>query len=334
MNYRNKKRLHMLLITLILVITLGIGYASISAINLIIIGNATASSEQANFKVKFLNESGVTPTIEGTPTNTISVDSDTTASFNISTLDGKGQSVTATYKIKNISSGIGATISLRLTNSNTEYFKVTERILDDTLQAGEETTVTVEVEMLKTPITEAVSTTVTATLVATPIDNTNATGGNPKEEIKPAPLIYTVDGVNDAYINTDISSWTRKFNTFQDAKTAFGYPASLAHDTEDGRITASYVVFERNNQVYYLKGRINESNSADKPVYNQNVRVLKEAFGPNWESVCTDSSTDFICSTGGLMGNVSTSGAAAYRITNNSWYCHIFAAGGARCYNG
>ena len=129
-NSQNKKTLQIVLIVLVAVLTLGIGYASISAINLIINGGATANPNDTNFKVKFLNEDGVTPMIEGAPTNTIQVDSDTTASFNVSTLNGAGQSVTATYRVKNESSGVGASIGLQLTNSNPDYFKVTQKILD------------------------------------------------------------------------------------------------------------------------------------------------------------------------------------------------------------
>ena len=66
-NSQNKKTLQIVLIVLVAVLTLGIGYASLSAINLIIDGNATANPSDTNFKVKFLNETGVTPVIEGTP---------------------------------------------------------------------------------------------------------------------------------------------------------------------------------------------------------------------------------------------------------------------------
>ena len=54
-NSQNKKTLQIVLIVLIAVLSLGIGYASISAINLIIDGNATANPNDNNFKVKFLN---------------------------------------------------------------------------------------------------------------------------------------------------------------------------------------------------------------------------------------------------------------------------------------
>ena len=51
MNSQNKKQIKLLLFTLVAVLTLGIGYASINAINLIISGNAIASVNDNNFKV-------------------------------------------------------------------------------------------------------------------------------------------------------------------------------------------------------------------------------------------------------------------------------------------
>ena len=71
-NINNKKQLKILIFTLIAIVTLGIGYAGITAINLVINGDVTASVNDQNFKVKFLSESGVTPTITGEG-NTVSV---------------------------------------------------------------------------------------------------------------------------------------------------------------------------------------------------------------------------------------------------------------------
>ena len=132
---KNIKYIHIFILVLISAIVLGIGYASMSAINLIVNGNTIATTNQENFMVKFLDEDGARPSIESNPTNTISVDSNTTASFNVSTLTGKNKSITATLKVKNASSGVGVVVGLDLISSNTEYFKVTEKILDNTLQA-------------------------------------------------------------------------------------------------------------------------------------------------------------------------------------------------------
>ena len=329
-NSQNKKTLQIVLIVLVAVLTLGIGYASLSAINLIIDGNATANPNDNNFKVKFLYEKDVTPMIEGSPTNTVQVDSDTTASFNVSTLKGAGQSVTATYRVKNESPGIGASIGLELTNSNPDYFKVTQKILDNKLQAGEETTVTVKVEMLKTPVTAAVSTSITATLIATPLEDAEASGGDPQEEIIPKPIsyVYTINGVDNIYINTDISAWTRVYNNFPAAKAEFGHPAAIANIVDNGKVTESYVAFERNNKVYYLKGRIDESSAAEKPVYEHNVSVLKEAF-PDWETTCTDNTSGFICSVDGF--NTCANANGNVYADGSDWHCSVNSSGQANC---
>jgi len=195
-NSQNKKTLQIVLIVLVAVLTLGIGYAAISAVNLIINGGATANPSDTNFKVKFLKETGVTPKItsEYGGTGDIDVTSDTTATFNITGLDAVGESAVANFKVKNESNNVGAEISLSVTNSNSEYFKVTETIQDNKLQAGEETTATVKVEMIKTPITDSVSTSITATLVATPIENDSATGGSPASvEPIPDPVSFSTD---------------------------------------------------------------------------------------------------------------------------------------------
>jgi len=194
-NSQNKKTLQIVLIVLVAVLTLGIGYAAISAVNLIINGNATANPSDTNFKVKFLKETGVTPKItsEYGGTGDIDVTSDTTATFNITGLDAVGESAVANFKVKNESNNVGAEISLSVTNSNSEYFKVTETIQDNKLQAGEETTATVKVEMIKTPINNAVTTSITATLIATPLENDSATGGSPASKVAGEPESFSTD---------------------------------------------------------------------------------------------------------------------------------------------
>jgi len=211
-NSQNKKTLQIVLIVLVAVLTLGIGYAAISAVNLIINGNATANPSDTNFKVKFLKETGVTPKItsEYGGTGDIDVTSDTTATFNITGLDAVGESAVANFKVKNESNNVGAEISLSVTNSNSEYFKVTETINDNKLQAGEETTATVKVEMIKTPINNAVATSITATLIATPLENNSATGGSTASKVAGDPESFSTDSwatIQKAVQNNNTSAY-------------------------------------------------------------------------------------------------------------------------------
>lgn len=333
-NSQNKKTLQIVLIVLIAVLTIGIGYASISAVNLIINGSATANPNDNNFKVKFLNEDRVTPMIEGAPTNTVSVDSDTTASFTVTTLNGAGQSVTATYRVKNVSSGIGASINLNLTNSNPEYFKVTEHIVKDKLQAGEETTVTVVVEMLKTPIESAVSTNITATLETNAIEDAEASGGEEKEVVKPIPYIYTFHLYDNTYINIGdvIPTSERTYVNFPAAKAGFGHPGAVAHIVEDGKITESYVAFEKDNKVYYLRGGAgNENELVEKPIYTKNVNTLKSAFGEEncQEYSCGENRVVFNCSAGDFYARADTTGSVY--ASGSGWGCDVYDDGRAAC---
>ena len=194
---------------------------------------------------------------------------------------------------------------------------------------GDETTVTVTVEMLKTPVESEVSTTITATLEATAIENENAVGNSPATEYDRVQYVYTINNTDDIYVNTDFTDSIRTYSDFSAAKTAFGHPAAIAHILENNKVQESYVAFEKNNKVYYLKGRINESSKEDKPVYNENVKTLKKAFGENWSEYCTDYTSDFACSAAGLDAYASTYGFV--NAGGSDWYCDVYDAGGARC---
>ena len=186
-NSQNKKTLQIVLLVLVALLTISIGYASITAINLIINGNATASVNQNNFIVHFIEAKNITG-ITGVGGISVIESDDTKASFNVTGLSKVGDYAEAKYVVKNDSNGIGTEITLELTNSNSEYFKVTETIDDDKLQAGEETYATVKVEMIKTPIDSDVSTSVTAKLVANPLENGVATGGDSNSIQQPTPF--------------------------------------------------------------------------------------------------------------------------------------------------
>ena len=210
-NSQNKKSLQIVLIVLIAVVTLGIGYAAISAVNLIINGNATASVNQENFKVHFTQAQSITGSTGASGTSSIDTQDDTKAMFDVTGLTKVGDYAEAVYTVRNDSNGIGAEISLSVSNSNSEYFKVTETILDNKLQAGEETTAKVKVEMIKTPITDSVSTSITATLIATPLEDAEATGGSSAtEEAIPEPVSFTTDSwatIQKAVQNNNTSAY-------------------------------------------------------------------------------------------------------------------------------
>lgn len=169
-NSQNNKRLQLLLIVLIAVAALGIGYASISGVNLIINGNSTASVDQNNFKVYFVTSNITT----GTGTASIDENDNTIAYFDMFGLTKKGDYAIATYVVRNDSNSVNADLSLIVNTNNNEYFKVSEQIEKDFIMPGEETLVTLKVEMIKTPISSIETVNVSARIKAYPTNESNS----------------------------------------------------------------------------------------------------------------------------------------------------------------
>ena len=296
MNSQNKKKLQIVLLVLIAVLTLGIGYASITALNSIININGSVSANQENFKVYF-TESSIT---EGKGTVSIDEDDATIGYFDITGLSKIGDYAEATYTVLNDSNGVGANISLQLTNSNNEYFKVTETVVDSQLQAGETTTVTVKVEMIKALIDTGVSTNITATLVATPIDNAAAIGEetNSKES---SYKVYTTSSTG-VYINQSIPQNVSTSSDFLTVSSQHQNPRkAILLETENDIITKLYMSFKENNEIYNLRGGVDETSlpDSDKVVYKKNKELLNMAIGSN---KCTESTTNntnvYVCNNG------------------------------------
>ena len=147
-------------------ILLGLGYAAITNITLNIAGTASASADQANFKVGFIG----TPVVSDSTFVTAAINTERTATINVQGLTTAGDNVTATYDIKNSSSDLSTDLNVNTTNNNTEYFKISSRLGKSSLVAGESTTVLVTVELIKTPIDEDVSASVGVGLTAMPVE--------------------------------------------------------------------------------------------------------------------------------------------------------------------
>lgn len=164
---QSRKRSLFLFLILIATMFIGIGYASISTLQLNISGQAQATPQQSNFTVIFSGTPEVSDpskvTAEITESNNLK------ATMNVTGLVSKGDTVTATYTIENTSNDLAAALSAEEPiNSNTEYFDVSYDIAQSTIQAGETTTVTVSVELIKTPITADESSTIGLTINADP----------------------------------------------------------------------------------------------------------------------------------------------------------------------
>lgn len=165
------KRVLTLLLLLVIVFALCIGYA-LNTKTLQINGTATASATDENFKVRFKK----TGDNYDAPTNLVnatgSVTSDIEATMNVTGLTKKGDTAQATYTVENVSENIDASIVAAIEGlQNQEYFKVTTSGITDTattISTNGETTVTVNVELLKTPIADQEEN-LTIKLTATPV---------------------------------------------------------------------------------------------------------------------------------------------------------------------
>ena len=139
-------------VVLLAIILVAVGYAAITNVTLNINGTAKSGANQSNFVVEFIG----TPTTggKGTTTATINASKKTEGTVEVSGLTAKGDTATATYTVKNQSKDLSADLIAEATSSNEDYFETICTLDDTTLKAGEETTLTVTIKLLKTPIDE------------------------------------------------------------------------------------------------------------------------------------------------------------------------------------
>ena len=152
---------------LALVLVLGVGYAVVSSVTLDISG--TAKVKGSDLKVYF---NGTTSVSDDGKVTANATDKSLHATINVTDLT-LNESVTATYTIKNEETDVNASvIKASIENDKSDYFKVTTDVdaAAKTVTAGETTTVTVTVELVKTPIADTDSTaTIKVNLTASPV---------------------------------------------------------------------------------------------------------------------------------------------------------------------
>ncbi len=167
-------------IVLLAIVLVAIGYAAIGNVGLNITGSAKGESKQDNFLVEFIG----TPTTEGdgTTTATINESQKTEGTVSVSGLTAKGETAIATYTVKNKSQDLSADLTAEATSTNEEYFEVICNLDKTTLKAQEETTMTVKVKLLKTPIDETkenLSTKIGVSVTAEPKQQGEELNGGP-----------------------------------------------------------------------------------------------------------------------------------------------------------
>jgi len=174
------QRTFLLLSVVVAVLLMAVAYAAISNVTLNITGNVAATADQGNFKVAFTGTPSYTRASGTSSTATATMTaSGQTATMNVSGMQTAGDTVVITYSIKNSSSDIGALLSATRTVSNTTYFSVSTSFGSTDLPAGNTTTLTVTVKLIKTPLSN-VSSTVTVNITASPYayGSGNTIGGN------------------------------------------------------------------------------------------------------------------------------------------------------------
>lgn len=146
----NSRKTFIGLILIIATFFLSVGYGAIPSDKIKIISSAQANVSDTSFKVKF--DQDIMPTTTNARAEIIG---NRTATIAVSGLTEKGDTATATYTIVNESLDLEAVLSAIVTeNSNSDFFLVSYLFEKGKLLPEEKTTVTVIVELLKTPVTD------------------------------------------------------------------------------------------------------------------------------------------------------------------------------------
>ena len=159
--------------------------------------------------------------------------------------------------------------------------------------------------------------------------------------------VYTFNVINYAEpdkniirINQVIPNEIYQFSTPEEA--LFYGPYFLRHKISNDIVTESYVGFKITSEMaaanpgmvpgtYYLRGGAgNESSSEEKPIYEANKEIIKEAFGYSTDSTrCIETSTYFSCALDSLFASISKEGGAG--SGDPVWGCYIFGEGNSYC---
>ncbi len=144
---KNKKIL-LIMGMIAFMLILGVGYAVVSSVELTFKGSAEGIADaEVNVVIENVVDS---PANQDRITHTNSSHGDV---FTIKDMI-LGETVTMVYTIKNNETDVAVNLveAVELSNSNTEYFSANYVIANPQISAGGTTTVTVTVEMIKTPV--------------------------------------------------------------------------------------------------------------------------------------------------------------------------------------
>ena len=209
---RRKKKSRMMLGLLIAVIALGVGYAAITGVNILVNGSASLKAN-GDFRVRFVRPESSETAIDNPTENAItisgynadesamnvsgmsaSITDDTHATFQVGALDEVGEYVDFTYTVVNESDeGIDAELSLEVADENelSDYFLITKSIGKNRITSNETTTLTLRVKLIEQPKLNDVEGTFKITLTATPV-NASEEPSTPSEPETPTTVTYSL----------------------------------------------------------------------------------------------------------------------------------------------
>lgn len=213
------------LIMLLSVVFLGIGYAAVSNIDLVIGGSASAASSATDedFIVRFVQSSDSESNFEAvasaaahpatselsnasTATATASVTNDDEAAFSVTGLSTVGEYATFTYYVTNLSEELPAYVYVDVinsTNDQNDYFKITRTIGNSELTTqGSVTPVTIKVEVIALPKLD-ITGNFTVKLIASPTKKATSTEGSVSSVYTTAS---TTNEISDLLADTEIDN--------------------------------------------------------------------------------------------------------------------------------
>ena len=226
-----RKEGKLLLGVLIAVVALGIGYATISGVNLLINGTSSIKAAGGDFKVRFVKNIASETAIENPVDNAIlmsgknadetdmaasnlsaSITDDTTATFTVNEMHNVGDYATFTYTVVNESDGIDAMLSFDVADSNDaqDYFKITKNVNKAIIGENETSTVTVRVELTAAPKLNDVEATFSVTLTASPVeeeDTSSSITGTTQEVTSASSFAKAIqnDNIDTIVLDSDVT---------------------------------------------------------------------------------------------------------------------------------
>ena len=164
-----QEKIILLLVVVVVILSIllitGVGYAVETENVLKISDNALLAPEQSDFKISFTGN----PTYTGDGVATLKITGTTTATMNITGLESVGDAVTCIFQIENKSSYLYADIYAQVTNTNSEYFKVTSNVSKSNIKPKTGISIIkITVELIKLPINKVEKTDICANIFAKP----------------------------------------------------------------------------------------------------------------------------------------------------------------------